>query len=105
MIINCTPHPVTMCDDNGVIYRTFPRGEIIPRLSVIVGKANSIDGIPTTKSTFSECLNLPQKKKGVFYIVSQMVKNAYPNRKDFLVPTEIVRDKNNNIIGCKSLGR
>ena len=42
---------------------------------------------------------------GVFYIVSQLVKNALPDRTDLLVPAEVVRDGNGNIIGCKSLGR
>ena len=41
----------------------------------------------------------------VYYIVSQIVKSALPNRADLLVPAEVVRDNAGNIIGCKSLGR
>lgn len=33
------------------------------------------------------------------------VKNACPVRKDLLVPAEVVRDADGNIVGCKSLGR
>ena len=39
-----------------------------------------------------------------YYIVSQMVKSALPNRKDLLVPADVVRDKQGNILGCKTLG-
>ena len=39
--------------------------------------------------------------QAVFYIVSQMVKNALPERKDLLVPAEIVRDNDGRIVGCK----
>lgn len=39
-----------------------------------------------------------------YYIVSQIVKSALPTRKDLLVPAEVVRDENGNIVGCKSLG-
>ena len=39
-----------------------------------------------------------------FYIVSQLVKSALPNRSDLLVPAEMVRDEKGMIIGCKSLG-
>ena len=39
-----------------------------------------------------------------FYIVSQLVKSALPNRSDLLVPAEMVRDEKGAILGCKSLG-
>jgi hypothetical protein len=42
-------------------------------------------------------------REGTYLIVSLLVKNAV-NRPDFLVPTEIVRDKNGKAIGFRSLG-
>ena len=39
-----------------------------------------------------------------FYIVSQLVKSALPNRSDLLVPAEMVRDEKGAILGCRSLG-
>lgn len=108
-IINCTPHPITMCDAEGKIFHTFPKGEIVPRLSVKTVPAEElIDhgiNIPTTLTQFGEVENLPDFKAGIFLIVSQLVKSACPNRNDLLVPAEVVRDKDGNIIGCKSLGR
>jgi hypothetical protein len=39
-----------------------------------------------------------------YFIVSQLIKSAFPDRHDLLVPAEVVRDSDGNIIGCKSLG-
>lgn len=104
-IINCTPHAVTMCDNEGNIYYTFPKGEIIPRLSVKTVSADPIGEIPTSVTQFGELENLPEKVEGTFLIVSQLVKNAAPERTDLLVPAEVYRDASGNIVGCKSLGR
>ena len=40
----------------------------------------------------------------IYYIVSQLVKTANSDRKDLLVPAEVVRDNNGSIIGCRSFG-
>ena len=104
-IINCTPHPITMCNAQGEIYFTFPKGEIIPRLSVKTVDASPIGEIPTTITEFGEVENLPEKVEGTFLIVSQLVKSACPNRSDLLVPAEVYRDAEGNIVGCQSLGR
>jgi hypothetical protein len=108
-IINCTPHPINICNSEGDIYHVFPKGEIIPRLSTITETSANITledaVIPTTKTKFGEVENLPKAIWGTFLIVSQLVKSACPNRADLLVPAEVVRDKDGNIIGCQSLGR
>jgi hypothetical protein len=46
----------------------------------------------------------PSTRIETYYLVSQLVKSALPSRKDLLVPAEIVRDKDGNIIGCRSFG-
>jgi len=104
-IINCTPHPITMCDAQGDVYFTFPKGEIIPRLSMKTVQREPIGEIPTSQTVFGELENLPEQQEGIFLIVSQLVKNAAPSRSDLLVPAEVYRDSSGNIVGCKSLGR
>lgn len=61
--------------------------------------------IPTTRTVFGRPVGLPEPKTDVWLIVSQLVKSALPDRTDLLVPTDIVRDANGSIIGCRSLGR
>lgn len=65
--------------------------------------AGEIDGIPITATTWTEAPDMPAFKEGTFYIVSQLVKSVLPQRTDLLVPKQIVRDSQGNIIGCKRL--
>ena len=66
-----------------------------------------VDGvvIETFKSSFGEVENLPPQEDGVMVIVSAMAASAAKDRNDLLVPGELVRDNDGNIIGCKSLRR
>lgn len=103
IIYNYTPHEVVIVDDNGIVVRTLPSVGLI-RLKSETERIKSLDGIPVSRTVFGAAAGLPEPVKGIYYIVSQLVKNAYPKRKDFLVPAEVVRDDNGVIIGCKSLG-
>ena len=106
-IINATPYPITIVDDNGNITRKiFPCGKTIRLKADTVRVDNiSIPNVPISKTVFSwDANDLPPVDPQVFFIVSQMVKSAFPNRTDLLVPAEVVRDKDGKIIGCKSLG-
>ena len=103
-IINKTPHPINIVDTDNSILKIFKPDNLILRLSVSTEDAGYIDGIKLTKTVFGEPIGLPEYKHGVFYIVSQIVKSALPYRTDLLVPAEVVRDINGNIVGCKSLG-
>lgn len=106
MIVNKTPHPVHMLDEKGNIFKTFPKGEQLIRLAVNTVSCGSLsDGTPISKTEFGEPEGLPNYVEGIFYIVSQLVKSALPHRADLLVPAELVRDENGNILGCRSLGR
>ena len=66
-----------------------------------------VDGviIETFKADFGEVENLPPQEDGVMVIVSAMAASAAKDRNDLLVPGELVRDNDGNIIGCKSLRR
>ena len=72
-----------------------------------VAPSIDVDGviIETFKSSFGEVENLPPQEEGVMVIVSAMAADAAKDRNDLLVPGELVRDNDGNIIGCKSLRR
>jgi len=106
-IINKTPHPVTIVGEENVIVHTFPacpREELI-RLKSETVPAEAINGVATSRTVFGEATGLPEFREGIYYVVSQMVKSAKADRSDLLVPAEVVRDENGQIIGCRSLGR
>jgi hypothetical protein len=60
--------------------------------------------IPITKTVFGEPENLPEPSIGRNYIVSQIIKTAFPDRKDLFVPVGVVYDKDRKPLGCTSLG-
>ena len=103
-IINATPHDVNIVDESGSIICIFLKTDMCIRLSARVEHIGEIDDIPISQTVFGEPEGLPDYEFGTYYIVSQLVKSALPQRKDLLVPAEVVRDSNNQIIGCKSLG-
>jgi len=105
-IVNKTPHAVNIINQNNQVVRTYQKGDSQIRLAVkIVQDVPLVDGTPTSRTNFGEPEGLPDFKEDTFYIVSQLVKSALPERTDLLVPAEVVRDEKGNIVGCKSLGR
>lgn len=103
-IINCTPHPVTIVNAEGTVLRVIePNGNPI-RLASRTVPAGEFDGVALSKTEFGEPVNLPEPEEGTIFIVSQIVKNAIPERSDLAVPAEVLRDDKGQIVGCRSLG-
>lgn len=102
-IINKVPHPVYILDSEDRIITTFPKSNGMIRLEEVSKPVGTLDGIPICSTTWGDTQDVPEVVPGVYYIVSQLVKNALPDRPDFLVPKDVVRDENGNIIGCRAL--
>jgi len=60
MIINMTPHPVNILDENGKEVATFESAGQI-RLASKSVKGVNIDGIPTSRTVFGEPEGLPSR--------------------------------------------
>ena len=117
-IINLTPHEVRLLDDEGNTVAVFPsegvvrleeKKELIGYLEeerVTFGiyddpyESPSVARIPVYRKEFG-ATNLPEKREGVYYIVSSLVAQAFP-RDDFLVPDQLVRDSEGRVIGARS---
>lgn len=127
-IVNMTPHSVNLLDENDQEVCVFLASGKTIRLSVNTtpDEPISVAGIviPTSKTVFGEVEGLPNYQElgwqpvfgsevvveyssdpKTYYIVSQLVKNALPHRRDLLVPAEVQRSKEGLILGCRSLGR
>ena len=101
-IINLTPHPVNLLDVDANVVITF-YSEGLARCSqndIIIGKLNK--DIILTKTSYGEVIGLPEQSPRTFYIVSRLVLNALPNRTDLLVPNQLIRDSEGQIVGCRS---
>ena len=101
-VINMTPHPINLIDEFNVCYRTIESSGNI-RLESSISRIGMIDDIPFTATKFGDTKDIPKFKLGTYYIVSQLVLSAIKDRVDLLVPSEVVRDEEGNIIGCRSL--
>jgi len=102
-IINKTPHAVYILKEDNSVLRVFPKSNGMIRVPETNEDIGTIDGIPISCTTWGETTDVPSPKQGTFYIVSQLVRNALPDRPDLLVPKQVVRDNDGNIIGCKRL--
>lgn len=118
MIVNATPHVITLVSKKGVeqdskrqflaetveVIKEIPTSGILPRVSMSNSPAGEIDGIPIESAAYGEIEGLPQFQEGVYYIVSGLVAAAAAKvgRVDCLAPGALVRDKNNPgvILGC-----
>lgn len=81
-IINLTPHDINL--SSGEIY---PRSGTLARVDMPYGDVSG----------------LPKEEEGKGYIVSVLVAERLPGRKDLLVPGAQVRDEKGRIVGCESL--
>ena len=104
MIVNMTPHAINIVNENGIVVKVIEAIGNQIRLKATTEQIKELEGIKISTTVFGEPEGLPEYKEGVYYIVSQLVKSALPNRSDLLVPAEMVRDDKGNIVGCKSLG-
>ena len=110
-IVNLTPHPVSVFSAISSKIITFPKSDLpIPRLqesrgNKVVVRAfvgdGEIDAFEISNTIKGEVIDLPERVLGTFYIVSGLVLDAVPDRKDLISPDSLVRDDNGVIIGCK----
>jgi hypothetical protein len=102
-IINTTPHPVNLIlDGKEIVFQ--PEFPVRVKSETISSGNISWHGqeIPLTRTLFGHVEGLPEFKEDVLYIVSQLIKDRLQDRKDLLVPSEIVRNDKGHIIGCKA---
>jgi hypothetical protein len=59
--------------------------------------------IPLVHTVFGPVQGLPDPEPGVLLVVSRIVAEALPNRHDLVIPDDIVRDENGNVINARAL--
>ncbi len=131
VIRNLTPHDIVVLNDENKITGIIPSSGIVARVTaevVDLGTEKLLNydldvlrngeyirdfdedtewvSVKISRTEFGKVIDLPEPDGRTIYIVSQLVKNSPEGRvrTDLVVPTEMVRDENNNIIGCRSFG-
>lgn len=102
MLVNLTPHEVTLVDDQGNVTLVVKPEQTSARVKS-ERKSFEVPGLgQVTRVTLGEVSGLPEYNYGVWLIVSRIVAEALPERADLIIPDETVRDSEGKIIGCKS---
>ena len=102
-IINLTPHPVIILNNNKkVIMHLEPSGEVA-RVTKITEQVDHLGAIPVSRARFGKIKGLPDAGRNCVYVVSKMVHEAANGRNDLYYPAEKVSE-GNRVIGCRSLG-
>lgn len=104
VVVNLCPHALNILDQDGKV-RDFPKCETPARVSQSEELEGYILGVPVTRQIFGKVENLPEYKRGTFYVVSRLVAAAAKEEgrktSDLLIPGPAVRDSEGRIIGAK----
>ena len=123
MIINCTPHDVAIYSTadcymhNGSLYlregdeehpeplSVYPAAKE-PARAIFAQKVEDMaDGILVYRWFPEEIVNLPEPELDTYCIVSKMLAQACPERKDLIFPGTVVRSKSGDVVGCIDFSR
>lgn len=107
-IVNATPHDINLMDASGNVIARYPasgrpirlteRRAVAFEMPVEIARGAWI-AVPIV--TLRHTAEMPREETGVYYIVSAMVANAYPERRDLLTIDGTVRDERGQMIGCR----
>lgn len=107
MLKNLTPHEVCIYKLNGTVPDldvVIEAGEEVARVSCEYIKVDKrVDGIDLYRPVFGEVTGLPDYSEGVYLLVSTMVREALPLRKDLVSPGQLLRNDKGEVIGCLGL--
>lgn len=102
LVVNLTPHVVTVVDERSRVIRTWPRSSEPARVEAVrVPMGLEVAGVPLVAEERTRA-NLPEPQEGVWFIVSSVVVSAHPERRDLLVPSDLVRDCRGAVTACRS---
>lgn len=103
-ITNTTPQSVSIIGRTGDAVLTIPAAREPLRLVEASIPVGEFCGIPLARTvrTIDPETPLPPRREGAYYIVSPPIAQAV-QRGDFLVPDDLVWDRQGKVIGCRRL--
>lgn len=103
-IINTTPHPLVVFDDDGNEILNIPKASSPFRLDEKLADDGEINNVPVVEKTFLKADD-PFSDPEACYYVSFPVAQSFPEKSNLLFAGEIVRDEDGRIKGIKSFAR
>lgn len=106
-IVNLTPHTVSIVGDDGQV--DLPPDGPPARCAEVVhdlGRRPTTAGhVQFVEVSYGPVTGLPEPSPGTVYLVSQVVVAALPERVDLAFPSDLVRDGEGRVVGCRALAR
>jgi len=101
-MVNLTPHSIKIYEGKDVILEVPPSGEVA-RVKKRTLRTYDIEGIPVTVYEDGAVEGMPEEEENVYLIVSSMVLDALPYRRDLLAPdtNKGVRDEKGRLLGVR----
>lgn len=96
-LINLTPHAI-VCGQ----HRIEPSGEIA-RIHASTIACGDINGIPLFETRVHSVGGIPEERPGHAYIVPTLVRQYFPERRDLLSPSKLLRNADGVVQGCLGL--
>ena len=104
MVINLTPYEVVIVKgEYNTQFVTIEPSETVATISYETTTLGEFEGIPTIEKEYGEVEGLLEPKDDTIYIVSPIVAQRVPERKDVFILGASVKDDMGRIIGCKNL--
>ena len=103
-IRNLTPHVLNIVSADGTVVNIEPSG-IVPRISTSQEIVEVINGINVSHEVLGDVIDLPAPEEGVVLVVSRLVASAVNGRNDVLVPGNLLRNEQGQVIGANGLAR
>lgn len=100
--VNLTPHAINIITEDRQPVATF-ESEGVARVATKSVQKDVVDEVPIFATKYGKIEGLPEPRPNTFYIVSMLCKQACPNRKDLLSPSQLIRDENGQPVGCLGL--
>lgn len=107
-MLNRTEHEVKVYNTVGAIIpdKVLEQYKEEPiRVSCESRKVGTIEGVDIYENVYGEVTGLPEYQEGTYYVVSAMVRQALPHRKDLLSPGQLIRNEAGQPVGCLGLVR
>ena len=103
MIVNLTPHSLSLVTTNGGTLTVPPSGAVARVASTTRDLGVTPEGVRLTCPSFGAVEGLPGPQEGTLYVVSALVRAAVPGRSDVASPGDLVRDAEGRVVGASSL--
>ncbi len=113
-IVNLCPHEIDLRPPGGGEVTIPPaphpaRAEVdrdVPQLvDCEVDGHGATASVPVVEARMGEVRDLPEAAPGTWLVVSYPVAYSHPERRDLLVPEDLVRDERGVVVACRSLAR